>query len=216
MRKAVLLCLPLAILVLAVCASADNLPPVAPHNLTFFDSMGPGSIDPCWFVGFNPQPDPPGDNAQPDMRNPFAPRFTQPGSGLFSIWLGMNTDAGDQPTFSNIPGNPVFGDGSVRFAFDATLAGQMFQIVYNIGGFNGSWVGFNPQPDPPGFGGDTIGFAFQGDPWLTLQVFALDPNGNNLGALQFIDTSVPEPSSLALFGTGLIGVAGVIRRKLRL
>ena len=213
MKKAVLLCLPLAILAFAACANADTAP-LAPHNLQFFDSMGPGSIDPCWFVGFNPQPDPPGDNATPDLSNPYAPRFTQRGSGMFSLWLGMNTDAGDQPSFFNIPGNPVFGDGSVRFAFNATLAGQMFQIVYNIGGFTGSWGAFNPQPDPPGFQGDTIGFQFQGDPWVTLEVFALDPNGNNLGPLQFIET--PEPSSLVLFGTGLIGVAGAIRRKLAL
>jgi hypothetical protein len=37
------------------------------------------------------------------------------------------------------------------------------------------------------------------------------------GAVTSVDisiTPIPEPSSLALFGTGLIGIAGLIRRKL--
>ena len=209
MKKAILLCL--LVTTFALSAAADQAPP-APTNLRWFDSSGPGTIDPCWFIGFNALPQ--AGIGTFDLRDPFTPTFTQQGTGMFSIWLGMNTDAGDQPTFSNIPGNPVFGDGSVRFAFDATLAGQMFQIVYTIGGFTGNWGAFNPQPDIPGFG--SIGFAFQGDPWLTVQVFALDASGKSLGPLQFTDTTAPEPSSLVLFGTGLLGVAGAIRRKLAL
>jgi hypothetical protein len=36
------------------------------------------------------------------------------------------------------------------------------------------------------------------------------------GDTNFTTATVPEPGSLSLFGTGLIGIAGLVRRKLRM
>ncbi len=40
-------------------------------------------------------------------------------------------------------------------------------------------------------------------------------NGQNAGSSDLIVTQVPEPGSLMLFGSGLVGLAGIVRRKLR-
>ncbi len=206
MRKAVLLCLLLALVTLA--ASASTTP--TPMPLNYFETSGPGLITPCFFIGFNQVPA--GTGPLVDLSNPTQPKFTQPGAGEFSLLFGINDDAGDMVTYGRQDSAPtVTADGSV-FKFDVMVGPQNFEVDYNIHGFQSDWASFNPQPDPPGYQGDTLGFTFTGDPWVTVEIFALDANGTNLGPLTV--TQAPEPSSLMLLGAGLLGCVG-IRRKMR-
>ena len=56
-------------------------------------------------------------------------------------------------------------------------------------------------------GSDTLTFSFRDDPGY----LALD---NVSVTEQTSGTSVPEPSSLLLLGTGVLGLGGMVRRKL--
>src|SRR6266852_425470 len=75
------------------------------------------------------------------------------------------------------------------------------------GGAEPCWfLGFTPMPDPAGDNQP----ADQRDPMLTVEIFVLDPNGNNLGPLKSTETvNTPEPGTLALMGTGMLGLSGL-------
>lgn len=206
---------PAAVLALAWIgqASASTIPtPTLPHNLEFFATSGPGPVNPGVLVGFNPQPDPPGDVARADLTNPIDPSITQPGVGPFTILFGLGVPGGSPFSFIVPPGGPS-RDG--LFSFLATGDGSVFRAGFDISGFAGGWVGFNPQPDPPGdFAGSFVGFEFTGDPTLhwTLEQGLLD--GDVFIPFGFKSFAVvPEPATLALFGTGLAALIGVRRRR---
>ncbi len=200
-------------------AGVASTTPTLPTNLHVFDTAGPsGFINPGVLVGFNPQPDPPGDNAAVDLVNPYAPTFDLPsslfllGDGSVTILFGIHGPGGDPVSFS-LPGSDPMPNSDHRgtYQFDAFVGTQGFQVTLDLSGFAGGWQGFNPQPDPPGFGGQFVGFSFIGDPAMTVHLDALDANGNVVGPYAF--TQAPEPASMLLVISGVVGLA--LRRKRR-
>jgi hypothetical protein len=178
-------------------------------------------------VGFNPQPDPPG--TPPTLlsldrtTNPlFGYLSNQPGSELILSFTGSLFPPGPCKvvTTGGIPPGPCVPpptDGAdTSFSF-MTTDGRTVVVSLTIGGPGGvdpgSWVAFNPQPDPPGdvFG---IGFEFNGN--INLPTGALDPD---LGLSITVDgnpvtfAAAPEPASLSILGAGLCALAVWRRRR---
>jgi hypothetical protein len=205
----------------AIMALAAAAPAVAadgsvfPPNYTFPDGtrgfmlVGHGGfIEPCILIGFGPNSD---EHDLPvttlDLRDPTLPTFinTFEGQHFLLEWDIMD-----------------FGDGSVEpppapnsdgfTSFRHSLGGHTFESTFGFGPGPvdpGSWVGFNPQPDPPGFVfGVDFDFSAPADPFMHFQMFE---DGQ---VLSFALESVPEPGSWSLMiaGFGLVG-AGVRHRR---
>jgi hypothetical protein len=207
MFRAILLASALLLPVLARAAQVTSGP--LPHNLFDFATSG-GPLNPGVLVGFNPQPDPPGDYAGTlDLANAAHPGFLLPAvQGNYSLLLGFMLP-GNPFTLHTAAPNP---DGVAQW--DATLGdGSVFQVDMMIGGFEGDWAAFNPQPDPPGIpAGGFAEFTFTGDTSLSLSITEVAPGGDHF-ALNF--ALVPESSSIALLLLPVLALIGSRRGMLR-
>ncbi|MGZ3375561.1 MAG: PEP-CTERM sorting domain-containing protein [Phenylobacterium sp.] len=204
----------------AANAAKADLPGFAP-NYTFGDgakgfalTTSGGPINPGVIVGFNPQPDPPGfgdRGALIGLLNPADPLLFSPAvGGSFTFLIGLLMP----------------GDGSVLPLPDAPNAdgrtGRRYLIddhVIDIGLFfsgptsidPGSWVGFNPQPEPPG---DVLGVGFsfqaQGDPYAG---FNISIDGKPLDFA--LAPGVPEPAAWSLMLLGFTGLGAKLRSRRR-
>jgi hypothetical protein len=181
-----------------------------------------GLLNPGLLVGFNPQPDPPG--IPPTMlawENPttfvLSNGFASPGGVTYRIYLSfLGIGSASMPDINAYPPGPCRADidcapgfAGTGFSFDTTIGGQSheFDVLLGFtggGGFNGSWVSFNPQPDPPGDGVFVdMGFNGVGDPNMSVTVLE---DGIPLAF------NTPEPATLSLLGIGFSGLLLMRRR----
>ena len=183
------------------------------QDLHFFETAS-GFVNPAVLVGFNPQPEPPGDRSRVDLGNPIQPTITLEGAGLFTIVFGMHSPGGGggagRPYSFLLPdGDPVVRGDHAFYQFHAFGDGSVFQISFDIGGFTGGWAGFNPQPEPPGdFGQSFVAFGFIGDPSLavTIEEGTID-NGAFVRDSFLTFREVPEPAgALPLIAFGLFAL----------
>ena len=173
-----------------------------------------GLLLPGVLVGFNPQPDPPGTPPTfMSLVDPTAAMLSNASTGLgYTIIMSFLNllPAGCDPTTIAQPNT----DGHTGLSCTGMLGSETnvtVDVALTFSGPGGvtTWSSFNPQPDPPG---DVAGFdvSFQGtlgenaDPSVTLGVSINGTAG---------DLSVPEPGTLSLIGTALIGLAAWRRRR---
>ncbi len=137
--------------------------------------------------------------------------YTGAEDGTFYAALGPVSSAGTlSQTFTDTPGNQYtfsFWFGSVGdnpSSFSASWDGTPVLSLTNPN-TGANWTEYTFTET--GTGSDNISFSFRDDPGY----MALD----NVSVSGPTGQSVPEPSSLLLLGSGVIGLGGVIRRKLQ-
>ena len=214
-------------------ASTTALPAVQTDPRDFqlqFETARPGVgviENPAVLVGFNPQPDPPAFPWAVDVGDPLLPAVQSPSGGAHAFRFVF---ALDNPSFPGVGWsfNLVPQSDIDSFGFDAQLGSALVvHVVAHATSSDGahldpgSLVGFNPQPDPPGFG--TIGFDFSFNaaapatfsrlgliadvvPFARVDFQMTDANGN-----PFAFRPVPLPGTLPLLLFGSWCVFGMRR-----
>jgi hypothetical protein len=167
-----------------------------------------GFLSPEVLVGFNPQPDPPG--TPPtflSLTDPTAPLFTNLSPGVsYAFIISFINFVPPDPCDMTLP--TPNSDGRTGFSCSGVIGtvANSLDAALTFTGPGGvvDWVSFNPQPDPPG---DVVAYdvTFAGDASVAVSISV---NGTPLDF-----DLVPEPGTMSLFGTALIGLAAWRRRR---
>jgi len=200
--------------------------PVDPAAFRFplLATNGNAPLSPGVIVGFNPQPDPPGTpDPTLDLGNPALPAIQTPtvGGNAFRFLFALESPfvVGDVAPLSFVLATPPDPD---HIAFevrrgDALLFGVDAVASITGGGHldPGSIVGFNPQPDPPGFQGFGVDFAFGAltvNGLRSVGVATLSFEMHDAAGDLYSFQSVPEPATLASVALGVALLARLRRQ----
>ena len=187
--------------ILVVCLPGKAIADPVDWTNSFLLQTSGSFENPLVRIGFNPQPEPPEVLSVLDLGEPTQPFIRVPDAGvsegnmqiLFGIQSPFTIDAIGEPD-----------SGLYSFLLDGGTPETNFMVNIDMqsesGGIPipGSWVSFNPQPEPPklGAGPDSIGFEFQFDQtspaFLSMEI--LDSGSNPLSF-----TVVPEPTCVPIF-----------------
>jgi len=105
--------------------------------------------------------------------------------------------------------NPVFTSSLGKF--EDLFTGYSQALMYSFNYFNQKGLNANPDAQPIASGSTVGGFFFTTEE-LASPFIAIDINGNIVGSGEAIN-AVPVPAAIWLFGSGLLGLVGIARRK---
>jgi PEP-CTERM motif len=149
------------------------------------------------------------------------------GAGQSSTWVSYdpnsgptgveaNSDANGFYTYKTVFNLPDTSYGSITVAADDTVAVFLNGVqISDLGTIGGD--GYCADGAPNCRDGQSITFSFSAPAGFNVLNFVVDQSGSADQGLDFVGTltETPEPNTLVLLGTGLLGSAGALFRKMR-
>jgi len=173
--------------------------PIASTTVTWSDAYTletrGGFENPLVLLGFNPQPDPPGQDPFLDLSDPTQAKLQITGTSApsFEVWIAVG-GVGPQPYTIDPSGQLNTGEFEFGFENGASFVATLSVQASSGDLVPGSWVWFNPQPDPPGTPDDWLGFSFDvtggGSPQDVVIVLEISEGGMPLS--MSLPASVPS------------------------